>query len=280
MKKIIFTTTTKPFNDFFGFRQLNAIQSWLLLPNIEKEVIILTEENIDQLVLNLKNNDGRVTVLSDYEKSESSGIPTYRALIDVASQRIKNADDYICQINADMILFEDFSESLNECIDSIKEISNEKELDSRKFCLMGRRTRWKNPEQIDFHNENWENDLKRKTVSPSNLDEACAIDYFLCTEKTFSDMPQFFVARMKYDNWLVWNAISNNHFAIDITETAVSIHQDHSYGEDNNLDFHSLLNKYNGEFEQNSKLSTKFATIANCQFVTRRKGDKISMEPR
>lgn len=278
MKKIVFVTTTKPFNDFFGFRQLNAIQSWLLLPNIEKEVIIVTEEKIDHLIGGLINNEGNVTVKSDYEKSNSSGIPTFRALIDAASEKVTEPNHFICQINADMILMSDFSESVNGCIDTIIEESSKSEFDPRKFCLMGRRTRWRDPQKIDFENENWETELKKRAVIAGNLDEACAIDYFLCTEKTFQEMPDFFVARMKYDNWLVWNAVSNNHFAVDITETAISIHQDHQYGHENNLDFHKHLNQFNEEYKRNSKLSTNFATISNCQYLSSRIDGRVSIK--
>jgi len=199
MKKVIFVTTIKPFNEVFKFRQLNAIQSWLLLKNIDKEIFILTQEYIEDEINKLKNNENKIKIIKDFEKSPSTQIPTFRSLYSKAVSEIKSENDFICQINADMILFDDFSKTINEIIDQIN---------TRNFCFIGQRTSWKTPEPINFEDTDWSKKLISNLRNDGVLNPACAIDYFVCSEKTFDNIPDFYIARMRYDNWLVSNAIS------------------------------------------------------------------------
>jgi hypothetical protein len=259
MRKVIFVTTIKPFNEFFKFRQLNAIQSWLLLKDIDKKILILTEDDIEEDLEKLFNYNDKVQVIKNFEKSPSTNIPTFRALYSAAKDEIKSDKDIICQINADMILLDDFSKTINNILDQIN---------SKNFCFIGQRTSWKEPNSIDFSNENWSNILFNQLKNSGELNPACAIDYFICSEKTFEKIPEFYIARMKYDNWLVSNAIKNNEYTIDVTKTIFSIHQDHWYGNNGNLDFNSWLPTVNDDFRKNSQLSNDFADISQCKIFS------------
>lgn len=259
MRKVIFVTTVKPFNEVFKFRQLNAIQSWLLLKNIEKEIFILTEEDIENEIVKLKDYNNNVHIINEFEKSPSTGIPTFRSLYLKAANEIKSENDIICQINADMILFDDFSNTLNEILDQIN---------SRKFCFIGQRTSWNKPSQINFEETNWDINLINFLKINGQLNPACAIDYFVCSEKTFENIPDFYIARMKYDNWLVSHAISNNEFTIDVTNTVFSVHQDHQYGENGDLNFNNFISSVNADFQKNSELSNQFSDIKNCKIYS------------
>jgi hypothetical protein len=158
-----------------------------------------------------------------------------------------------------MILFNDFSKTVNNLLD---------EINSRNFCFIGQRTSWRNPSPINFSEEKWSEDLINDSKINGVLNPACAIDYFVCSEKTFENIPDFYIARMRYDNWLVSNAIKNNEYTIDITKTVLSIHQDHNYGEFGNLNFKDFLATVNEDFSKNSSISNMFADISNCNLYS------------
>lgn len=73
---------------------------------------------------------------------------------------------------------------------------------------------------------------------------------------------------MKYDNWLVSHAISNNEFTIDVTNTVFSVHQDHQYGENGDLNFNNFISSVNADFQKNSELSNQFSDIKNCKIYS------------
>lgn len=266
MRKVIFVTTIKPFNEFFKFRQLNAIQSWLLLKDIDKKILILTEDDIEEDLEKLSNYKDKVQVIKNFEKSPSTNIPTFRALYSAAKDEIKSDKDIICQINADMILFDDFSKTVCDLLDA---------LDTRNFCFVGQRTSWKVPNPIDFNDNNWNTKIINKLKTEGQLNPDCAIDYFICSEKTFMNIPDFYIARMRYDNWLVSNAISNNEYTIDVTKTIFSVHQDHKYGEQGNLEFNNFLSSVSDDFNKNCSLVNEFATISNCKFYSNLENEKV-----
>ena len=96
--------------------------------------------------------------------------------------------------------------------------------------IIGRRTNYfVNPKE-KFHDLK---DLRIAMSKPSaELFIMDAQDYFITTRNGFpwSRIPDFVIARVGYDNWLVSYALSQYHFVIDATSTVTCLHQSDSDG--------------------------------------------------
>ncbi len=56
-----------------------------------------------------------------------------------------------------------------------------------------------------------------------------ALDYFVFTRGLYADMPPFVVGRARFDNWLVWRALSQRAVVIDGSDAIRSLHQAHDH---------------------------------------------------
>ena len=183
-------------------------------------------------------SDNEITVISDYEKSEITGIPTYRSLIQAAKD-FSETNDVICQINSDIILCDDFSETVK---------SFREQMNYEKYALVGQRF------DCDFDNSlidfstDWQKDLPDGQWHPS-----CGIDYFAFSKSTFDELPKFFVARFTYDGWLLGHLTRNSIPTFDCTNTIKAYHQNHGYGEEGNMDYHEHVEKNKLEISFNSQ---------------------------
>jgi hypothetical protein len=268
MKKIIFVTTTKPFNDTFGFRQINAITSWALLPNIEKEIVILTEDDIIEKFD--PSVSKKIKIVKDYERSDLSNIPTYRSLWNIGSDLAEDVEAYVCQINADIILTSSFSETF---------ISIYEKIGDSKFGIFGQRTDWNCPKKIDFSDPYWEQKIIENETKNFILHEPCGIDFILGKKNILPDLPIFYVARMNYDRWLVANVIQNNEYSIDVTRTVMAIHQNHGYGHDGNKDFKEFEKDIKEELSTNKGLYP-VANIDHSRHITEKDNEVITIKNR
>jgi hypothetical protein len=252
--KIIFVTSCKPItNESLSIIQKNSIDSWLSL-DIEKKILII---NKDQSVKNLFR-DSNVTIIEDYECSNHSDIPTWRTMRDKAVT-IADKDDIIVWVNSDVM----FDKSLVETINVVRN-----EVDD--FVLVGQKLDWQN-----FYNLK---DFSRiSELTPMNLHGEWAIDYFIFKKNAFENVPPFFIARMRFDNFLMNKAI-NEYTAIDCTETILCVHHRHDYGQ--NID--SIFSQvYETDFWQNeqkvndSLIFGNLSNIKGCNFFTKKENQKI-----
>lgn len=259
MNKIIFVTTTKPFNSVFSFRQINAITSWCKLENIEKEIYVFTEDKINEHFD--EDTLKYINTINEFEKSNYTEIPTYRSLWNFGIKRAKEVNGYVCQVNADIILTKSFVDTINAIIEQV---------DKESFGIIGQRTDWRTPKAIDFSNKDWESLLILEEKKNFELHPGCGIDFIFGNEHTLPELPIFYVARLHYDRWLTGQLIGKNDFSIDITRTAMAIHQDHGYGNDGNWSINEHIANYNTEFKINQRpemrqvrdtIHTKYTTI-------------------
>ena len=233
---IIFVTTTKPFKSIFTNIQKNALNSWNKL-NIEKKILVLTTE---EECINFCQENGFIAI-TEFENSDISGIPTYRSLIESA-KNFASDSDIICQINCDIILCNDFTET-------IKSFSSK--CNFEKFALVGQRfdCQFTN-ELIDFSNSEWESNLPDGEWHPG-----CGMDYFVISKSTFNELPKFFVARFTYDGWIMGHIKSMNIPMFDCTQTIKAYHQNHGYGTDGNMSYDDFVSNNQSEISVNSQFS-------------------------
>ncbi len=62
-----------------------------------------------------------------------------------------------------------------------------------------------------------------------NIASEWQIDYFAFPKSPCSAIPPFAVGRIRWDNWMVWNARANRIPVIDASAFITAIHQNHDY---------------------------------------------------
>ena len=86
--KLIFITSCKPLNnEDITIMQKNSIRSWSRLP-IDKKILVF---NKNQSVIDMCE-DLDVEVVSDYDHSSYSDIPTWVSMKNIASEHAENGD--------------------------------------------------------------------------------------------------------------------------------------------------------------------------------------------
>ena len=128
------------------------------------------------------------------EKSEF-GIPLVRSLFVKASQY--DGYDIICYINSDII----FDKDPRPILDQIH---------YKEFMAVGQR--------LDVWN--WPTITKKKVHNPGG------IDYFFMTKdfRDWNDMPDFSVARGRFDHWIMGKALESGKAVVDLTKVFLPIH--------------------------------------------------------
>lgn len=270
MNKIIFVTTTKPFNDLFGFRQVNAITSWSKLAGIDKHIYIFTEDDIiGHFDEETKKN---ITIVSKFERSGNSRIPTFRSLWDLGCEKAEEIGGFVCQINADIMLTKSFSDTVNSVIEQTS---------GKNFGIIGQRTDWKEPKPINFLDPEWEANLLESEKGNFELHAPCGMDFVLGTRETLPELPIFYIARLNYDRWIVRQVIERNEFSVDVSLTATAIHQDHGYGNDGSWDLENLIRNYNSEVSVNQHQNFyPVLNIDNSKHITTFDDNKIIIKSR
>lgn len=199
--------TPKRFQGLIGTLQRNAIQSWLML-RPQPEVILLGDDAGTADVareFNLKH-------IPQVQRNEF-GTPLVRSLFEIA-QRVGKGPLFT-YVNSDIILMSDFIQAVQQ-------------IRFRRFMLTGQRLNLDVTEQISF-TEGWEHSLRDRAAQSGELAGPHAMDYFVFTRDTYTDIPPFGIGRPCWDNWMVYKALNLGIPLIDATGAIMAIHQNHDY---------------------------------------------------
>ena len=253
--RIIFTTSCKPIsNDKIKIMQYNSINSWKWL-DCEKEILVFNRESsIKEMCdeLEIKN-------INDYESSDFSDLPTWRAMRNVACE-FASENDIIVWVNSDIV----FDDTLVHTINELKKSG----LDD--FILTGKRKNW--PIFWELNNKEEINKIEFDKIG-----NEYEIDYFIYNKKHFSDLPKFFIARMKFDNYLMKLSIDSVEKTIDSTFAINSYHHEHGYGPDLNKSWmDASLNDPKFEFDRKiNQMLSPIANINDCKYHIKMENKKI-----
>tara|TARA_R110000744_G_scaffold85265_2_gene166652 strand:- start:7376 stop:8209 length:834 start_codon:yes stop_codon:yes gene_type:complete len=257
--KITFFTTCKPFNESNVVRQTNTLNN-LANINTDKDVVLFSEESEIQAKEICDNNS--IDFITEFRKSQNTNIP----YVDDLFSRVQDLynSDFYCYINCDMILLDDFVESLTLIHSEVKPRQ-----EGKSIFVCGRRldTEDFTDTYIDFSNKSSSDILE---MCPNrSLHSEYGIDYFVFEKGMFLDMPNFLIARTVFDNSIVGHSCVNpDIFEIDITHSTNVIHQDHEYGEMSNESPYVLYDRYPDEFSANKGLASNhwpLFSINNCR---------------
>lgn len=203
-------TAPKPFtNPHITTIQRNAIQSWIHLgPEVE--------------VYLMGNEQGMPEIAEAFQvrhfpevKCSEQGTPKISSMIEIARQ---NSDTpYLGILNADIMLMSDF-------VEATRQIGEQTE----KFLFLGRRWDLDVEHELEF-NSGWEIRLQEDVEKRGVLHGPVGSDYFLFPRELLADMPDFTIGRSGWDNWTIYHAVKSGWRVVDVTRSAMIVHQNHDY---------------------------------------------------
>ena len=210
MTSITIFSAPKPFTDpHIDLIQRNAIQSWQRAGD-DVEVILVGEE------------DGLAEVAAEYGVRHLPNVARNHLntpLVSSIFQLAREASDseLLVYINADIILFPDFEEL-------VQQVAGQGD----DFLAVGRRWDLDIRTSLDF-TSNWAEDLKVEAHARGQLQRSVAIDYFIFPRNLFLQIPDFAIGRAGWDNWMIYHACEQNWPVIDLSPSLMIIHQQHDY---------------------------------------------------
>jgi glycosyltransferase involved in cell wall biosynthesis/MoaA/NifB/PqqE/SkfB family radical SAM enzyme len=201
----------KPFADDIGIIQKNAIRSWTRLRPKPEIILFGDEPGIREMA-----EEVGARHVPDVKRNEF-GTPLvdqlFRVAQDIASHSV------MAYVNADMILFQDFVEGVDEVRAQLSE-----------FLLIGQR--WDLPlfDEIDFSQPDWQQTLQKQVAADAMIHPESGLDYFVFRKGLWPAIPPFALGRTVWDNWLVLDPNRRGIPVADGTEYITAVHQDHDYG--------------------------------------------------
>jgi hypothetical protein len=144
-----------------------------------------------------------------------SGTPLISSMFQLA--RENSNSEFLCIINADMILLPDLVEAAKQVV-KLKD----------KFVILSQRWDYNITSPIDFTAE-WQNHLRSTVHSQNNLHRPAGSDFFLFPKNCYQDIPDFIIGRAGWDNWMIYKARSEKWSVIDCTPSVMIVHQNHDY---------------------------------------------------
>jgi len=206
---LIIFAIPKAFRGHIAVIQRNAIASWTRM-NPRPEVILFgTDEGTAEVAAELG-----VRHVPAVQKNQW-GTPLVGDLFAQAQQI--SSSPWLCYVNADIILFDDFIAAVSRVAAWTKQ-----------FLMVGRRTDLDITEPLGFETD-WAAQLKESARTRGRLQIARNIDYFAFSRGLYPAMPPLAIGRFWWDNWLLWKARSLGAPVVDASSAVTAIHQNHDY---------------------------------------------------
>jgi hypothetical protein len=199
----------KAFDADIGRIQRNALGSWRRLPDVS-EIILLGDEH------------GMAEVSREFGAAHIADIPCDEEgapQLDAVFRAVDRAaaTEWICYVNADIILLPDFWAAVQRAIATLG-----------PSLSVSRRWNLEVPYVLSF-GDGWVERLRRAARTEGELFTAFALDVFVYPRGVFNDMPPFSVGAFSWDNWLVHQARARGLPVADLSAATGVIHQNHAY---------------------------------------------------
>lgn len=206
---ISFTVFTIPrsFENIHEVRQENAVQSWARLEPSPEILLIGDDGGIAEAAKKYGCLHLPKIVRSKH------GTPLVSDAFAQAQQTAAN--EYLCYVNADIILLQDFVDAFRECVKAFD-----------RFLMTGQR--WDSPNfdgvAIDF-SKGWAERLWKRVSTTGGYHSRRGEDYFAFRKGLYPRVPPFAIGRSAWDNWLVLDVTKRDMVTVDATSTVRAIHQ-------------------------------------------------------
>jgi hypothetical protein len=202
-------TAPKPFTDpHISIIQRNAVQAWTRLEDVDV-ILIGDEPGIPEAAQEL--GAGNVPQV----KRDAQGVPLVSSVMGIG--HAYGDSPILCYANADMILMSDL-------VDAARKVSMQK----KDFLLVGQRWNLDLREPFDFGGD-WETRLRGEVSRNGKLFSPWGIDYFVFPHHLYTEVPDFTIGRVAWDNWMVYHARATFGVAVDATYDVLAVHQIHDY---------------------------------------------------
>ena len=258
--KLLIISTMKPMIEPFITEQTNSVLSWTKLKINPTIIIFGYEEGVPEFCkkYNLLNKD---------IKRNNKGVPYISHIFkDGYKYMEEHQYDYILYLNADILLLNDFSDTL---------LSFHKNYPHINSCLLTAiRYNIKNFYLIDYNDKNWETEFKKIIGEYS---EPTGIDLFLHKKYNFNEIPDFAIARYGYDTYILDYAIKNFEMSVDITRTVKIYHHFGLWYQDNKIVDRNVNNIDQYSKSINDSLldwnKIKYNIITQCKYYSKYSDD-------
>lgn len=203
-------STPKPFIDpHISIIQKNAIISWKTLGESVEVWLVGNEEGVERTACEMG-----VNYIPNVERN-SSGTPRIDSIFNQV--REKSPSNYLCYVNADILLFPDVIDTLEIVRKSCDQ-----------FLLVGQR--WDmNIKELLPVGPGWYSPFLEQVKKDAKLHEPAGSDYFIFPRHLFTDIPPFAVGRAGWDNWMIYHGRREHHAVIDATGSITAVHQNHDF---------------------------------------------------
>jgi len=200
----------KPFVGDARTIQRNAIRSWKSLSPACQVVICGDEPGCRDIA-----SEFELDHIPEIERNEL-GTPLLSSVFRHAEERATH--DRLCYVNADIILFPDFLAATQRVAET-----------SRRFLAVGESTNLEVTSEFDSAHRDFDA-LRRRALTMGTVRRRDWIDFFVFPRGVIGPLPAFAVGRPYWDNWMIWRARSLRIPVVDISTSALVIHQAHGYG--------------------------------------------------
>jgi len=199
----------KAFRGLIGVIQRNAIRSWTLLSPKPEIILLGTDEGTQEIAgeLGLRH-------LPNVARN-GRGTPLVNDLFRQAQQ--ESRFELMCYVNADIVLLSTFARSVETVSRAFS-----------RFLLVSQRINLDVPEAINLDGT-WEASMKTRCRTSGAEGDHTAIDVFVFPKGMYADMPEFYLGRLWFDQWLIKAARQAGLPVIDASRVAPVIHQNHDY---------------------------------------------------
>ncbi|MGB7283456.1 MAG: hypothetical protein WBE13_14420 [Candidatus Acidiferrum sp.] len=203
-------TTGKPFRGHDGIIQHNALKSWKLLdPNVQV-ILFGDEEGAAETCAQLGLRH------EPHVERHESGVKRLDYMF--ARARKISPHSHLCFSNCDIVLMQDFWKA----VQIARSWKNE-------FLLVGQRWDTDVTEPLEFDSPDWAERLRQFALTSGFQQTQYWIDFFLFSRGLYAHMPPLLVGHCYWDNWMVWDALSEGAAVLDATRSVLAVHQNHGY---------------------------------------------------
>ncbi len=210
MKQLCIFTAPKPFRDeHVATIQRNAIRSWTAKSSDVEVILVGNEDGVSQTAEELG-----VTHIQDV-KCNAHGTPLVSSIFDLARQA--SEAPLLAYINADILLFP-------ETLPIIQDVARQ----TSDFVLLGQRYDLDITSAMDF-STGWDEHLGEQVRERGRLHPLGGSDYLIFPRHLYTQIPDFAIGRSGWDNWMIYQAVTQGWSAIDATPTITVVHQNHDY---------------------------------------------------
>lgn len=189
--------------------QRNAITSWVRALGDRGEVLLLGDD------------PGVAETAREMGVRHLPGTPTTdlgTPFLSDAFERVRAEArfDLLCWANADIVFLPDLLPVVER-------------IPFSDFLAVGERWNLDVEEPVDFGDAHWDEQLRRRALTQGKRNHVYGMDYFVFFRHVPLRMPRFVVGRVRWDHWMIHQALERRLPVVDLSQGLLAVHQNHGY---------------------------------------------------